>query len=733
MTGEPVGGKGIAGVRSGASPAWVTHVRTVLLGVLLVAISSLILMVPVPSNDEITRLRVGDVAPRNVLAPKHVTYVSEVETAAARARAEASVPEIYDLPDTRVARRQVARARQILDFFETVRSDQYASLEEKRDLVAAVNDLVLTDTIITSLLRASNESWAVIKSETISVLDQAMRAEIRPAQLAAARRRLPTLLRLEISDEVAAIVVAIAEDLIQPNTFVNEERTAEERRLARDNVQPVTVTYEQNESVLRAGDIVRPEHIEALQMLGLQQSASRPLANLGVAGLVALLAAIVGAYIWSFQPKPLQDSRHKWLLPGLLMLFVGLARLMVPGHTLLPYLLPIGALAMTLACLVDVYFAILVTALMGLLVGYVADGSLELSVMYIVSGLAGIFGLGRFERFSRLLWAGFFVALANAALILLLRVPSGRFDSTGLGQLVAAGMANGAVSAGLALIIFLAAGSILGITTSLQLLDLARPTQPLLRQLLLRAPGTYHHSLLVSNLAEQAAERIGANTLLTRVGAYYHDVGKMVRPYFFVENWVQGNFPANRLDPHTSAQLIISHVRDGIELAKKYRLPRDVLAFIAEHQGTGVTKYFYQQAVDRAGDASQVNADEFRYPGPKPQSKESGIVMLADSCEAAVRASNPASVEEIDKIVHRIIMDKVASGELDECGLTMHDLNQIRVTFTQMLQGVFHPRIRYPEEVKERLPADESAASSSVEGMPAPNPMVAATPGQTLS
>ena len=707
--------------------------RSVLLGVLLVAIGSLILMVPVPPNDEIARLQVGDVAPRDVLAPKHVTYVSEVETAAARARAEASVPEIYDLPDTRVARRQIARARQILDFFETVRADQYASPDEKRDLVAAVNDLVLTDTIIQSLLLASNESWAVIKSETISVLDQAMRAEIRPTQLAAARRRLPTLLRLDISDEVATVVVAIAEDLIQPNTFVNEERTAEERRLARDNVQPVTMTYEQNESVLRAGDIVRPEHIEALQMLGLQQVASKSLANLGVAGLVGLLGAAVGAYIWSFRPKQLQDSRHKWLLLGLLLLFVGLTRLMVPGHTVLPYLLPVGAFAMALACLVDAYFAMLATAFMGLLVGYVADGSLELSVTCIMSGLAGIFGLGRFERFSRLLWAGFFIALANAVLILLFRVPSGRFDTTGLGQLVAAGMANGALSAGLALIIFLAVGSTLGITTSLQLLDLARPTQPLLRQLLLRAPGTYHHSLLVSNLAEQAAERIGANTLLTRVGAYYHDVGKMVRPYLFVENWVQGNFPANRLDPHTSAQLIISHVKDGIELAKKHRLPRDVLAFIAEHQGTGVTKYFYQQAIEQVGDASQVNAEVFRYPGPKPQSKESGIVMLADSCEAAVRASNPASVEEVDKIVHRIIMDKVASGELDECGLTMDDLNQIRVTFTQMLQGVFHPRIRYPEDVKEHFPAGESATSSAEDGVPTTNPVVATSPGQTLS
>jgi len=716
--------------------SWTVTIRAALLGVLFVALSSLILMLRISPADEITKLRVGDVAPRDVLAPKHITYVSDIETEAARARAEAAVAEIYDLPDARIARRQVARARLILDYFDSVRADRYASPDEKRDLIAAVNDLVLTDKNIVGLLSADDQTWAVVKTETLSVLDQAMRAEIRPAQLATSRRRLPTLLGLDVSDQAATIVVAIAEDLIQPNTFVNEQRTAEERQMARNSVQPVPVTYEVNESVLRAGDIVRPEHIEALRALGLQQPETTIWGNLGALGFMAVIGALIGIYMGSFRPRLLKQGRYVWLQFGLLLFFVAIIRLMVPSHTLLPYLVPTAALGMVVATLIDPYLAVMLTASMGLVVGYVAEGSLELAVFAVVSGLVGIFTLGRFERMNRLLWAGVCVATANGLVILVFRLPTGKFDSVGLGQLIATGLANGVLSASLTLIIFFVVSSTLGITTSLQLLDLARPTQPLLRLLLLRAPGTYHHSLVVSNLAEQAAERVGANALLSRVGAYYHDVGKAVRPYFFVENQMRGPNIQDRLDPYTSAQLIINHVKDGLEMARKYRLPQDICAFIVEHQGTSLTKYFYHKAVDHAGDPAQVNAEEFRYPGPKPQSRETAIVMLADSCEAAVRASDPNSVEEIDKIVHRIIMDKVTSGELDECELTMHDLNLIRSTFTQMLKGVYHPRLKYPEEVQDRLltpaPAVEGglAAAPGVEA-PEAAPAIAASQDET--
>lgn len=703
---------------SDSSVSGLVGLRALLIGLLFVILSSLILVLPIPLTGGSEQLKDGDVAQRDVLAPQRITYVSQIQTAKARDRAETSVLEIYDPPDTRVARQQVARAREIFDYFESVRADTYASPGEKRQLISAVDDLTLNDSVLDILLSADSETWSEIETETISVLDQAMRAEIRPNQLPAARRRVPTLLNLDVSDTVATPIIAIVNNLIQPNTFVNKQHTTEERQTARESVQPVVVTYEQNQRILRAGDLVGPEDVEALEALGLQEPAFELPDLISDIAFVALIGLVIGLYILRFQPSFLERPRRLWLLFVLLLLFVGLIRLMVPGHTLLPYLFPMAAFSIMVAVLIDVQLSILTTILTGLIIGHIADGAWELTTYAVMGGLVGIFSLGRVERVNRLLWAGVYVSLTNVAVALILNAPSNNLDPTGLLQLIVTGVANGVFSASLALIGFFLAGNLLGITTSLQLQELARPTQPLLRQLLLRAPGTYHHSLMVSNLAEQAAERIGADALLTRVGAYYHDVGKTVRPYFFVENQMEGINVQDRLDPRTSAQIIISHVKDGIDLAKKNGVPRDVRAFIPEHQGTGLTKYFYHQALEQADDPGLVDEDDFRYPGPKPQSRETAVVMLADSCEAAVRAANPGSIEEIDKIVRRIVNEKLTSGELDECDLTTRNLDQIHGAFVEMLHGVFHPRVKYPEEVKKELDSGRRVALPLPESVP---------------
>jgi putative nucleotidyltransferase with HDIG domain len=429
---------------------------------------------------------------------------------------------------------------------------------------------------------------------------------------------------------------------------------------------------------------------------------------LGILAYAILIGLVMRLYLVQFRPRLLEQARYRWLLLLLVVLFVSAALVMIPATTFLPYLFPMAALSILLAMLIDPHLSIMVTILVGLGVGYIAHGSLALTVYMVMGGLIGFLSLGRMKRVSRVPWTGAYVALSNVTTVLVFDIAGGNYDALELPQLLLMGIANGVLSASLALIGFFMANSWMGIITSVRLLDLVQPTQPLLQQLLLHAPGTYHHSLLVSDLAEQAAERVGADALLTRVGAYYHDIGKMVQPEFFIEN--QQQTAGDRLDPRTSAQIIISHVKEGLKLAKKYRLPREVRAFIAEHQGTGLVKYFYHQALEQADDPAQVDEADFRYPGPKPQSKETAIVMLADSCEAAVRADRPTSTEEIDQVVHHVIIDKVSSGELDECDLTIHDLDQIRSAFVEMLTGAFHPRVKYPEEVTENLgtPPDPS-------------------------
>jgi putative nucleotidyltransferase with HDIG domain len=424
---------------------------------------------------------------------------------------------------------------------------------------------------------------------------------------------------------------------------------------------------------------------------------------LGILAYVTLIGLVMRLYLVQFRPRLLDQAHYRWLLLLLLVLFVSAALVMIPANTFLLYLFPMAALSILLAMLIDPHLSIMVTILVGLGVGYIAHGSLAFTVYTVMGGLIGFLSLGRMKRVSRVPWTGAYVALSNVTAVLVFDIAGGNYGALELSQLLLMGIANGVLSASLALIGFFMANSWMGITTSVRLLDLVQPTQPLLQQLLLHAPGTYHHSLLVSDLAEQAAERVGADALLTRVGAYYHDIGKMVQPEFFIENQQQMSNGHNGLDPRTSAQIIISHVKEGLKLAKKYRLPREVRAFIAEHQGTGLVKYFYHQALEQADDPGLVDEADFRYPGPRPQSKETAIVMLADSCEAAVRAERPTSTEEIDQTVHRVIIDKVSSGELDECDLTIHDLDQIRSTFVEMLGGMFHPRIKYPEKATANL------------------------------
>jgi putative nucleotidyltransferase with HDIG domain len=423
-------------------------------------------------------------------------------------------------------------------------------------------------------------------------------------------------------------------------------------------------------------------------------------------GLLALLAYVILAglalrlYLVNIQPPSLEQPRYQWLLFLLVLLTIGTALAMVPGHAYLAYLVPVAALSATLALLIDVPLSVLVTILIALLMGYMAGGSLGLTAYAAMGGLVGALSLERRPQVSRLPWIGGYVALSNVTVVLISAVSGHNLDPLELAQLLAIGVANGVLSASLALIGLFLINNLLGITSSLQLLDLSQPTQPLLRQLLLRAPGTYHHSLMVSNLAEQAAECIGADPLLTRVGAYYHDVGKMMQPEFFAENQQPGTNGHDRLDPWISAEIIVGHVEEGLDLAQKYRLPREVRAFIAEHHGTTLVRSFYDQALRQSGDPTGVDEADFRYPGPKPGSKETAIVMLADCCEAAVRAERPATAEQVDQLVRCIIMDKVSTGQFDACDLTLHDLDQIRDTFCETLLSAFHARIKYPEQHK---------------------------------
>jgi putative nucleotidyltransferase with HDIG domain len=669
--------------------------RVWLLGAAFTLGTAAILALPLLTAGQID-LTAGEVAREDIRAPRSLTYESNVLTNQARDEAEQNVPTQYDPLDPRVARQQIARARQVIDFVRAVRADSLAAPDQRRAAINAMVGVTLTTETIDQVLSLSDEAWTRSAAEVIAVVDLAMRSEIREVNVSEIKARLPALVAIDFNESQTTLVSQIAQNFIVPNQARNDTATQQVRLAARAKIEPRVRQIEAGQTIVRQGEVVSPLQIEALDQLGLRQSRTS-WGDIGGRVIISIVAAVLlGLFLWRFEPELVARPRNLLLLLLLLLSFLVVAKLIVPNRAVLPFLYPAAALAMLLTVLLGPGLALTSTVLLAGLIGIMANGSMEITTYIAASGIVATLALGRIERLNAFFLTGLYVAIVNIAIILAFRLPGGSTDTVGILTLIGAAAINGGLSASLTIGGFFIVGNLFDITTTLQLLELARPTQPLLNDLLHKSPGTYHHTLMVANLAEQAAERIGANALLTRVGAFYHDVGKTARPYMFVENQVEGSNVHDQLDPRTSAEIIVNHVKDGLELAKRYRLPTRVRAFIPEHHGTMRVSFLYQKAIESAPN-SKVDEAAFRYPGPKPQSKETALLMLADGCEAAVRAGRPATPEEMTEIIRKVIADRISWGQLDECPLTLADLDKVRQSFGATLQGMFHPRLIYPD------------------------------------
>jgi putative nucleotidyltransferase with HDIG domain len=644
-------------------------------------------------------LEPGDVSPRDIRASSRITYVSDVETEAARQDAESAVPEVYDYDpaDTSIARGQINHARKVFDYVSAVRGDTYASPEEKMRMIAAISGLDLSPTTVSDSATMDEALWDEVVARSISILGETLDQEIRSDQLESVRDQVHVF-EPDLTERQTALVEDWVAALIVPNSFPNPQATEEARARAREAVEPVYITLEEGETIVREGEITTPVAWEALVKLGLLQPRVEWTDIAARVLFVSLLVFILGLYLTILHPSFWANWRDILLLGFLVILSVLVAKLMIPGHVVLGYLFPLAATSMLLTALVDAEIALVITAILSPIIGLIAGGSLEFAVYCFAGGVTSSLRLWKIERLNAFLWAGAYGALSNLSVVLVFRALEQDHDLLGAFQIAGAGVANAVLAMSLTLGGFFLFSNLLNITTSLQLLELGRPTHPLLSELLLKAPGTYHHSLMVGNLAEQAAQAVGANPLLARVGAYYHDIGKMLRPYFFAENQTDGENPHDRLDPETSAQIITSHVKDGLQLAKKYGLPKEIQDFIPQHHGTSVSSYFYHQAREQGEGSEEADEKRFRYPGPRPHSREAAILMLADEAEAASRANRPRSVEEIEKLIDSLIRSRVEDGQLDDSDLTLRDLQKVRDTFSSVLQGIYHPRIKYPED-----------------------------------
>lgn len=646
-------------------------------------------------------LSVGDVAPQDLRSPRSIQYASDVLTEAARNEAERAVAPVYISPDTAIARTQREVLNSILVSISTIRRDQEATLEQKNTKLIAIRGLNLQPGSQDILLALTETRWELVETEAFTVLEQAMQNPVRTEDLDSFRQNLPSLVSLTLNEKEAALVVEIVSPLVVANSFYSPELTDAARQAAHEAVEPVIQSFVAGQTVVTRGQVISAADLEALTALGLVQPKNPIFNYLGAAALVALSAIFTALYIFRHKPDMISDLRGLILLALLFAIFLVGAHVSNPNRTIVPYLFPVPAFALLVSALFGMERGLFFGLLMSLLAAYGMPDSLGLLPYYTLSSLCGVLALGQARRVGQFLYAAIAIAVAGAAMVVAYRLPFSEMDWVGLVTLMGAAAFTGIASTGIALPMQYLLAQFLGLTTALQLLEISRPDSPLLNYFLQRAPGTYQHSLQVANLAEQAAERIHADTLLIRVGALFHDVGKSTNPLFFVENQPSSQIDSHDdLAPEISAKAIIRHVPDGLGLARKFRLPRRLYDFIAEHHGTLVTRYQYNRAVQAAeGNASKVDESQFRYPGPSPRSKETAILMFADGVEARARAERPRNDDEVRALVRNVVERCQKDGQLNNTPLSQQDLASIAESFIATLRVTYHPRLEYPQEL----------------------------------
>jgi hypothetical protein len=683
---------------------------------------------------------VGEVATEDIRAPRADELTSEILTEEARAAERLAVQPQYDYTPEDAAAIATEQGTAFQRRAAAVDAAFAADLTDDERTLLLENAIPgLSDTARAALVALDADRWAVVRSEAARVLDLRLRSELRDSDLTEVRASLEDEF-VGLSPSEALLAKELISPLLVPNSSFSEQLTEERREQAAAAVAPVTVPIARGEIIVRDGERVTPLQYEMIEFFGLDDPRPDLARFAGWIALAVLMIGVLLAWIWRFRPQ-LWHRNNVLVLIGVLVLGSAFAVEVTAGRSILPYFLPLAASAMLLAILLDAWAATVVLALLALLAGVVNGGSLELTAYVFLGGFAGILTIRRGDRLNVFIQAGVAVALANAMVVVTFTL-LGYHDLQGLLELLAASVVSAGGAAVVTVGTFAVLGNLFGILTVFQLLELANPSQPLLRRLLVETPGTYHHSLMVGNLAERAAETIGGDPLIARVAAYYHDVGKLSDPLAFIENQAGGENIHDQLDPEESAALLKSHVTAGIDLAYRYKLPKTLIAFIPQHHGTAIVSYFYAKAREEAAApyggletaegrraAEGVDERRFRHVGPKPQSREAAILMLADGVEASVRSLASRDEAAIRGMVARIIEERLADGQFDECDLTLRDIERIREAFVAQLLGMYHQRIAYPQNKIVELESRRAIAAGGGPVGPGTAPVSGPVPG----
>ncbi|MDR1701862.1 MAG: HDIG domain-containing protein, partial [Sporomusaceae bacterium] len=675
----------------------------------------IVLTVDFSNSHNFSTLEVGQVSERDIAAPRSISYIDKVATQNLEAEILKGVSDVYEL-DASVkteAQKNVAEifraARQTLSYKtispENTPPDEAvaeSSLppEAKKEILKKIITLPLPENIF-DLLNTLDETQ-LLQTENYSntILEKYLQRGVRENELESVRQNIAAEIdALFLSAEEKALLQGITEFFLKPNFLYNEQATKEKQETALQAVEPVRKTVKRDQTLVRRGDVVTEEQIRVMEELGFYATSFERDRILGTALFTLIVMLIAILYLYHFTPDVYQKLSHLILLGFILFLSLLIGKL---ASYYSPFIAPVAMGALLAASLSGARIGAAVCVFIALLFAIIGDADWRAAFAPLLSGMAGVYSLSISPGGHSLVRAGFFISITNffviAATGLIIQN-----DPVEILTQAAFGIASGFFSAVLTIGILPFLEGAFNITSSVKMMDLARPSHPLLQRLLLEAPGSYHHSVLVGNMAESAATKVGADAGLVRVGAYYHDIGKIKRPYFFAENQMKeanGN-PHEKMSPSLSALVVISHVKDGVELCLEYKLPQAVINIVAQHHGTGLASFFYRRAAEAAFGELVEEAD-FRYEGPKPQTKEAAIIMLADSCEASVRSINKPTQTRIEAMVNKIIRDRLEDEQLSECDLTFKDLTTISEVFSRILSSMFHSRIEYPEDLKRK-------------------------------
>ncbi|MGI5824268.1 MAG: HD family phosphohydrolase [Bacillota bacterium] len=661
-------------------------------------------------------LKVGQYSPNNVYYfGTSVTYVSQQQTAAAKQLAADEVGDVYKIDDM-VILNVHKEVDALFDKIYGIRTNGSLSSEVKYAQIAAVFGGNVSSSAIDYYMNLSDLDISKLVTYLKDVITAGYTRDIKEDEIDTMVDGLKeTVDQSNYIPEAREFMKDIIGVLEFPaNKIVDQQATDTAVEEAMENIQPIQVTVNPGQLIVRRGEEVTETTLETLKALGLVSQSSQYLKYFGVLFLVVLCLLVIRAYCGTLDFPNDKKERSVVVLTLLLLIILLLGRLItlisvntnLTTDLMLGLLIPVPAFSLLAASLVNKRASILGTVVLSIFIGIMCSGHMLYVMAALLGGLVGVIETGKMDN-------------RNKYLVIMLYI-SGTYCLTLLAwsfiwgyslSYISFGLIMGAVNGILSVILAIGAlpmlESMFGITTRIHLLELSNTNHPLLKKLMIEAPGTYNHSVLVGNLAEAAADEIGANGLLVRVASYFHDIGKVKRPYLFIENQNGGDNPHDKLQPSLSTFIITSHTKGGAELARRYKLPKEIIDIILQHHGTSLVAGFYRKAqtlaVAKGGKAEDVRAEDFRYPGPVPQTKEAALVMLADSCQAAVLAMNNPTRGQIEGRVREVIKGKFDDGQLAECDLTFRNLDLIASAFVRVLAGVNHKRIPYPDQLEKEL------------------------------